>query len=318
MSRIHSTRRGHNNSMLRLEALEDRKLMAGNVMVNLNVAVNQWQLIGDALSNDVQIQNSSTGVGLEAVGRNGTMLNAAASPVQLGFIDNLFANLGMGDDRLGISGAGGDNDIGNIAAFMGDGNDRIEASTTFVRNHVSLSTGYGHDTIVANLQIGGNLNVNTGSGNDYVELSANTGLALLADSQIDPAYVFGGAIGGGSQVNINTGLGHDTVIFNAGVDGNLRINSGLGNDYVRVWSTQVADNALINMDGGTDDCDIEGSVFSGNTAIRMGAGADSVDIDYSTYIFSTGAFLFDGGLGGDVLDRDGNVFGVVINFETIA
>jgi hypothetical protein len=312
-----SPRRIRTNTSLRVETLEDRKLMAGNVLVNFDAASSTWRLVGDALSNNAQIRPSSTGPGLEVAGLGGTTLNGAATPIHLGYIDNLFANMGAGHDRLGITGAINDRDIGSIAAFMGDGNDRIDCDETYLRDNVIFGTALGSDRIVAHLQTGGNLTVNSGNGNDYVELSGNTGLALLADSQIDPAYVFGGAIGGGSQVNINTDLGHDTLIFNIGVDGNLRINTGAGNDYVRVWSTQVADSATILMDVGTDECSIESSPFSGNTLIRTGAGDDLVTVDNGTHTLSTGGFVFDGGIGADTLNRTGNIFGNVFNFETL-
>lgn len=314
-----STTRSNLRTSLGLEPLESRSLMAGNVLVNLNAALSRWELIGDGMSNDVQVQSSAAG-GLEAVGLNGTTLNGAAVAVQLGTVDDLFASLGNGDDRLGITNANGVNDLRNLSVTTGQGADTVEITEAYVRGSVNLNTGPGDDLVDAHLQIRGNLNIVTGAGNDVVDVRGNTGLALLANSQIDPEYVFagGGGIGGGSLVNIDLGIGHDKLIFNNGVDGNLRINLGAGDDVATIWSTQVAGSTLFRGEAGADECSVENTDFSGPAAFRMGDGDDTLTIDNGTYVLSTGAFGFDGGLGaGDILDRSGNVFGVVVNFETL-
>jgi hypothetical protein len=299
-----------------IESLEGRSLMAGDVTVAFNPANNRWTLTGDNFGNQVSIEGSPLG-GLQAVGVAGTTLNGVALPVQLGVVDDLFANLGAGGDSISIEDMIGFNHGQNISINTGDGSDNVLIDNITLSGNLSIVTGNGNDTIDATQQIGGNLRISSGNGNDSVTVWGNSGLSIMANGQVDPNYVFNGAIGGGIQANINTGRGADSLFFNNGVDGDLTINMGTEKDVLTIFSTQVADQTDVDTGAGNDFAEVTASAFSGPTAFDMGVGNDELTLDIFTPALSTGPFGFDGGAGFDILDRNGLAYGAVINFEVL-
>lgn len=116
---------------------------------------------------------------------------------------------------------------------------------------------------------------------------------------------------------LGMGDGQDTLSFNAGVDGGLRISMGGGHDLARIGSTQVSGASLFRGDDGDDRCSVERTEYRAASVFRMGAGDDTLTIDTATPVVSSGPFGFNGDLGVDTLDRSAKVFGAALNFELL-
>lgn len=246
-----------NELSLRLERLESRIMLSGNVMATLLGP--DLYLEGDDLDNDIEIQVVNDEVVL--VGENDTTINGS-------------------DANLVIGSPGADFE-GNIIVRLKDGNDRlvIREGVT-VEKSVLVFAGSGNDSVgVDNANITGNLRVNGGTGDDAL---------TIRDSSVNHLRFIGGAGADvvnieDSQVNgrlvISTGTGNDSVVLNNVTTGKVGVVSlGAGNDELVVSNSEFS-RSLIGITGAGDDfLEVDSTRVDGYSIFFTGSGADSTNL----------------------------------------
>jgi hypothetical protein len=226
-----------------MESLEGRTLMAGFVDVSLSGGT--LFLRGDAASNGVAVVGTGVAGQFAIVGHNNVVgaatpgdvssattlrFNGAsvAGPLVLNGVVNINADLGAGNDQIGVTGGG--------AAYYGAVLLNDYATNNVVVPPVSPAAG-----TATSLQ--GSISIVTGNGNDAVALLVNTPNVIAVD----------------------TGAGNDYAVLESSSTLNLAINTGAGDsslngsDRVRVRNTNVQIAVGVNTYAGNDIVDVFGS-----------------------------------------------------------
>jgi hypothetical protein len=182
---------------------------------------------------------------------------------------------GAGDDTVDLSGA---QVTGNVTTTLGGGDNSFlstgSTAATFGGNVNFTTTDKGDNQFVivgggnAN-SIAGGLTVNTGAGDDTVNVTTN--------------------VGGNLSINTGTSPDGDLIDCSDGVvTGTATIKSGnAGNIYggLQIWGMTFKHATTLGTGTGTNSVDIEGCDFGslgGAFNLTSGAGADTVKIAAST------------------------------------
>jgi hypothetical protein len=334
-------------SSLRLESLEPRLPLAGNVTAQLSGGT--LFLTGDALDNAL-IVASVTGGKMAVIGNPGTTINGSANPfVTSKAVTNIIANLNGGSDAIGF---------GNSAEVFAT--QLRDFGITLVPAFDPLAAQAAIDAVAAGattLSLPGSLTVTTGDGNDLVgivgnvrgSVVANLGSAIAGSKQgngfvignplVDPLVdgltsrvdgavsVVGGAqqdsviLYGGSSVSggvtLALGNGRNTaeVVLDGGSIGSFAYAGGTGDDGVVIGNKQTVQNS-INVFTGTHGKDAIGLFFGvtvgGSVSLNTGTGADDDLVQIGANI--RGNLSVATGAGNDIIGVSTNVgLGLAIN-----
>ncbi len=226
-------------------------------------------------------------------------------------LGSVSVNLAAGNDSIVV------NDIlmGSFNLLETTGNDRVNLNNVGVRGNVQINTNVGADQIRVDGLFQGNVTILSGIHDDTVTVSGDMGIVFAGPNtkELNPNYVFGGAIGGASVLTINTSDGSDKVNLNSlDVDGTVVVNTGIHKDRVSTNILRVADSMDIRTGDGADNVLIA-LTSCPLTTIDVGSGDDLVDVDL--FSLGSGAWNFNGGLGIDTLNRHGSLLGAHVNFE---
>jgi hypothetical protein len=169
----------------RLELLEQRRLLAGNVQVDYDAAANTINVKGGAAS-DALVVTGMWDSGYTVIGVYGTRFNGAMRVhidprTEVGGHANLNIDLGKGDDAISL-----DNFVAlNVRVQMGQGNDGVFTTGLSALDGLSIETGKGDDVMVlGNTKIHNGLNIETGSGNDQLWFIYNAGVTVLSGNAV--------------------------------------------------------------------------------------------------------------------------------------
>lgn len=245
-----STRTKHSKTKLGVEKLENRELLAGNVLAT--VSSNTLFITGDANANSVDV-TSRYGVvyvsGQNTGGLRGDTLINGRNEVSIGnFRGNIQVRLGGGNDSFQLYNVA-DRDFRNIDVNMGSGVDEHVnlAFARFLGNVDINSNGSQRNRVsLAFGSVAGDANIETGSGNDWVAVSSSVGKNLTINTN-------GNYLTGYDIVNIGPGGG----IAPLKIGGRLTLNTGDGNDQVNLDQLEV-DSLFASLGAGDDS-------FSANT-----------------------------------------------------
>lgn len=273
-----------------VEALEDRTLLAGNVLATLSNGT--LTLTGDAAANQVELKVASGNVVVE--GTLGTTINGgtAVFTVVTGgtrISGDVIATLGAGADSLLVNGIL----IGaGVSIDAGDGDDSVQLRGT------AASAG-----ALSSLRVTDDLTVRGGLGNDTI--SFDTGVVfdnveLAGDDGNDTLALFG--ISSGDSIELEGGAGNDTIsIRTSSADDDLRIDGGEGADQVRIEGGFVKDFLAIDTGAGTDNVILRTTGARRDASIQTGDGDDTLNLISS--VFGDG-FRADTGAGNDMVVTD--------------
>lgn len=186
-------------------------------------------------------------------------------PDFFGLFDSLLAGLGCG-------GFGGSPGCGNSGGSAG-----------------------GEHVAVADVNVTGNLSVNTGSGKDEILIGAAHTPATDNNPLLN--LVFGPVTVGGN-LRVSSGAGDDTVLLVAvAVTGDTKLDTGAGNDDVGVLdSSTFMGDFTIEAGRGNDSIVLSTDSFMGAVAIHGGAGTDTIGLGDS--LFQSSVTIY-GGPGND-------------------
>lgn len=196
-------RRRMDNCASKIEILERRQFLAGNVTVAINASLTAT-IIGDNKSNEIAVTLMSNGSGYLLTGLDGTKINGyAAVTIPTSTAYNFNISMGNGDDLVEFVGPQlGTQKLGtqNLNLSMGNGDDRVILQGTTVFGDVSIATGNGKDAVsLATTHVTQDLAISTGNGNDRV--------VLASDLQVDGTV----SVDGGHGKNAITGVPTSTA-----------------------------------------------------------------------------------------------------------
>jgi len=244
---------------LGLESLEDRRVMAGNVIVSVNAG--DLFIRGDNNANLISIVQVNTGR-YQVSGLPGTRINGGTSPVTTGLVtDDVTITMAGGNDRVTL----GSSTVGvtitlpdNLTVNMGAGVDRL-VSTRVRANSARIVMGAATendvDTLIARGSIfRGSATLIMGGGNDSMSLEHSQVAGLLTiqlQAGNDTATIKSGSAG---SVLLQCGIGDDFGIFRGtlNVAGDVVARGGAGFD-----SGVVDPDAVITIGGEITATDFE-------------------------------------------------------------
>lgn len=309
--------RRSNRRRLTCQALETRKMMAGDVSVDpvYSGAVFDLSIVGDSENNSIEVvQNGSQ---LEIRGLDNTLINGSENPhvialnrLDLRTLDDIMIEMGHGSDSVVMSdvqvGGQGLPAFGarghNLSVNMGTGNNRFEATDIFVRDHFTLDSTVrwaGNNRVsLRDIDVGQDLRFYSSGGNDMLQIN---------DSTI------------GDDFYVSTAQGSDDIaLIDSSVGDNINIDTGSGDDFMNLTNVDADDIYLVGNRGNdqfflrdvnaSDDIHVHGG--SGNDTfwgidvtcpdLRMYGGRGS---DFFTVInTTTDWFRLDGGYGSDTVE----------------
>lgn len=236
---------------LGLQKLEDKVLMAGDVAVSVSngdLHIDEYRSdIGEDQS--VQVYQLSNG-NVRVQGLNGTMiatdvrLNGQTftfrrSSLDMAMSDDIFVNLGGGNDSLSMLSHNGGLDADTVQIDMGGGGEDRDSVSVYglsTRSGLGINTGRDNDHVtVGSSQIGDgsweDLRVNTGSGADVVQVNTTT----IADDLIVQTY------GSSSEAD------NDTLRVDSVVADDLYAYLGNGDDNATVQFSDFDDDVSLDM-----------------------------------------------------------------------
>jgi hypothetical protein len=305
------------------EKLEDRQLMAANVVASMgghlasravpaNVAGNVTAAIvnhgltltGDSGNDQIEITQIGTNL-FEVTGENGTTVNGKANQT-FSFTGNISANFKGGNDGLSLNGtlsSGGYMTLpGSLTVVLGDGNNGLVLQNTTVSGNLSVTGGSGADDVYfyySGVGLGANndCSINLGAGantivTDYLRVQRDL---LITDLSSSGDFMLLQGVSAGRNVNIQTGSGSDDItIDNFFAKNDLNISTGGGNDYLTLG--EVIDE----HHGTTPTPDSQGELYAAGMSVDLGAGDDQLCLGRVVVPLAT----IDGNTGNDTLYRN--------------
>jgi hypothetical protein len=301
---------------IRVESLEQRQLMAGDVMAALEGSL--LTVEGDNFDNQVAITRTAIG-DIVIAGQNGTLINGLPSVrFPRVALNSLEVRMEGGNDSVALRGLQVANDV-NVD--LGAGNDRLTSPSTTpstINGNLSVWGNEGNDVVqMAGLSVRENLSIDGGLGSLNSSISNSTidkVMSIIGDDADDVVSVVGTSIGldlaletkGGSDrvtltdvgalhLSINTdsngAVGLDQVTLNRVTTvEDIGIFTGAGNDIVRLTDVTSGKSIIVSLDEGNDRL----------IATRVQAAEDAV---------------FEGGAGLDTLENFGIFAGVKREFK---
>lgn len=274
-----------------IQALEDRSLLAGNVVASLNGG--HLSVTGDAAANQLEVTFSNNQVVLR--GMTDTTINGSASVFVIA--DN--TDTAPGNITI-LTGAGNDTVIfsrnvkvaGHVFLDGGTDNDSLSVTGATFRQSVSIYGRGGNDTIsLQNATVDGILRVKGNSGDDLISLTnvtTNSGLRIVGGSGADGVSL--NNVTTNSWTEIKTGAGNDDItIRDSDINGFLRVKTRQGSDILDMDGNTVDGVTAINMGRATDFVRLRNTnTFNSAFCVQAGDGnADAVNIGTAT-VFNAG------------------------------
>ena len=280
----------------RFELLEQRQLLAGDVLVNVVDGI--LMVRGDALDNKIMIAAGAEAGDFVVTGLDGTTVHedgqTPGAEVTVTGVHSAKVGLGAGNDLVAVVGA---NVRGHLAIRTGAGDDRVLIGTggdapelvgvlpadvaVNVRGLLSIDTNGDHDRVAVDDASIGRLAINAGVGNDDVSL----GSTAAVDESGARLRVHRG-------IHVNLGDGNDELNMDQlRVRGGIIALGGPGDDTLNATSTRS--HALAVLGGGGMDSVSLTHIDAHHLGIHTGDDSDSVDVRDSVFT-SFGVSLGDG------------------------
>lgn len=308
---------------LRLEPLEHRQMMAGNV----TASISNGDLIvdGDDLNNAITIESAGTNT-VQVRGFNDTLgsatsVNGSPNALQIfsGFTGSVVVRINGGDDlvrvtNLVVNGSvivdlAGGADEAVLGRDSATGDLRFAATPSgplYVTGGVVITAGAGNDNVVQSdlhIQDGGTTDL--GAGNDTLTVrrppssAANVEYAgsyfMLPGDGDDSLNVTGLVVGGSLTVDDATGV-TTLNMTSMGVGVNFSVFTDQLNDQINISATNTHQTLNIVTEGGADYVNV--SAIADLFLLNTGAANDDVHISSA----SIDELSLQLGLGNDALD----------------
>jgi hypothetical protein len=210
---------------LRLEPLEQRLLLDGNVLVG--VIGGELFVVGDGAANEITIWRDGDFIvvsGVDGTDINGINEDDFYAPLPL---SNINISMNEGDDAVVVDNIGFG---GNINYEGGDGHDDFLLVNSGILGSLNLLGGFGDDDfLIDGVGVGGSVTVGTGRGEDDV---------LLAD------------VGMGGSLSVeSTGGELDVLLDGVGVRGDVAVAGVNSQTEVLMADVGIGGGLQVNADG---------------------------------------------------------------------
>ncbi len=290
------------NLRLGVEALEDRRLLAGNITATFFGG--NLVLRGDASDNAVTISQTAPNT-VSVLGKtnsgSATTINGLAGPITFtGVLNSVDADLKAGNDQFLLGNNSTDvnalnNEIlfGSVGTFSG-----LASARTVVKFGVVARMGDGIDSVVIFADVGGDIFVDGGANNDGfgVQGSIVRGSVTFEGGTGDnPSLLVRNTIVS-NQININGGQGANRANVSSSTAQNVNFHGNEGADLITVSNSNIKNNVSVNSFGGADSLLIGGSTIGGSAYLDVGSADDSVSIDNTSIRFDA---IITGWIGND-------------------
>ena len=301
-------KRRSNNRINRLEALETRQLMAGDIgIVTDNVTAafegNNLVIEGNHLDNEIKVSQDGFG-NLTVQGLNGTTINGNNTPTVFlggdGWIDgDVIINMGSGDDKVTVQGL---QISGDLSIFGHTGEDFVMVTQTTVGDNALVHGGWDADQLyVFNSQIGSvfteGLTVVAGNGDNTVLVAGTETAGLMSITAGDGDDTIYTSLSGSNagMLSINARDGVNRVQMHDSHGNSLNILGGDHEDVVWLDGFETSNPGLtvadINIEtGGSDDLIAMHTEEIGDLMVDSGIGHDTVIASFHAedVVFSLG------------------------------
>jgi hypothetical protein len=264
--------------LARFESLEERNLLAGDVLVS--VLEGRLVIEGDELANNIAITAGAEAGSFVISGLDGTTVHEGEAPAAevtvTGVEAGVRVELGEGDDTMALA------DVSiqsNVSINMGEGNDTVEVGigagepgevmpdevSVMIRGALRITTEGGNDEItVDDATIRGSLHVDAGDGDDTVSLGGMNGTVGVASL---------GGLGGLGGI-----LNGEKIDARVHVRGSLHVDLGGGSNELDM--NFVHAKLFASVEGGSEDDDINiGESQMLSLSVRTGDGMDTISLE---------------------------------------
>lgn len=300
------------NRSFRLETLESRNLMAGNVTASLVGGVLSVQ--GDALGNSVQVQEVQPNqFRVVSIDNGATTVNGTTLVDLYGTVNRVEINMGGGDDFVRVFNFPS---ITRLDVHTGEGNDLVKLQGVHVSGPALINGLYNPSTSATLTQPKtvevvdssfGNLAVYTGNGRDVITLDSvqtRSTLDLYAADEYNQITVSGSQVGGGLYMTGGAHLDKFTVSETAvGTNARLAfrplvVSTGGYYDNVTLKGVTAHDSAEIYLGQGTNfsvdqTATVTGSTFHKGLVIDADSGHNRINVSHSSIGMGVGSYDLD-------------------------
>ncbi len=298
------------NRLARVESLENRQLLAGDVLASLEGSL--LKIEGDVLDNQIAINQAANG-NVTVVGLTGTLVNGRNSVTfrnpQLNAME---VRMGGGSDTVTMRGVQLTNDL---YVDLGAGNDRFNAPLSFPVNigaNATFEGGLGNDVIqLAGMSVGDSLAISGGTGvltAQLSDLTVDQVLVVIGDDMDDLVNISRAIVG--DSVSIETKVGADRVNLTDPQAYDLNVNmdaNAVGAD--RLTMTRVTTQGDINVSTGAGDDVVRMVDVTSAKSIKVSTDAGN-DFVSGTRVSAVLDAVFEGGAGIDIFEDRGSFGGV--------
>ncbi|MEM8679181.1 MAG: hypothetical protein AAGF97_07515 [Planctomycetota bacterium] len=200
--------------------------------------------------------------------------------------------------------------INNLRLIMRDGADIININTDVdVGGNLNVNTGRGEDMIkgTGKVTVGGNLAANLGTENDTLDSTIKVGrnARVVGGRGEDTITLKVDEVGG--SLNVSGGADNDTIMVTGDAAGmkkvvrNVSINTSSGNDTAYLTDLTIDGNSRFSTGSGIDIGHIDEVAANGNVRVATGTGTDTLNVGMAS---AAGALKLDGrsfnvNMGGD-------------------
>ncbi len=311
--------RTRKNRRLNLESLEGRKMMAGDVSVALEGQLLTVQ--GDNLGNQVVVSQNAAGA-VTISGQNGTLINGLPSVRFINpQLNAMEIRMEGGDDSVSLRGVRIANDL---FADLGAGNDLLTtaaATPVVIGANAMIEAGAGNDIVrLSGITVREDLMIQGGVGTLNASLNAaavDKALTIIGDDANDSVALAGVRVG--DAVSIETKGGSDVVSMNDVSALALLVNTdatGVGVDRVTMNRVTAIEDIGISTGAGNDTVALTDVTSGKSLTVSLDEGNDSFT---GTRVSVVEDAVFEGGAGVDVFTDRGITAGIkkdVKDFET--
>ncbi len=254
------------------------------------------KIIGDNAANQVLVSQAANG-DVTIRGQNGTRVNGIEvvrfRAIQLNAVEILAEG---GNDVITLSGIRPTNDL---FVNLGSGNDRLNTSTAInVGANCTIEGAEGDDNVRMVLAtVGEDLTIDGGIGRlttTIDRLQCGKTLAVISDNLRDTINITASVVN--NLVAVETKGEIDRVTLSGLMATGIVVSTDLGNDNVSLIDVMSADDAGVFTGDGNDTVLIENAEFSKSLTVSVDAGNDNVEAVAVTVALDA---VFEGGAGTD-------------------
>ena len=299
------TMRKANQRSLRLQPLESRNPLAGNIIGNL--VGTTLALGGDAADNQLVVTEVAPNQ-IQVTGLTGTTINGAPSQLfAANLIESVIIRTADGDDQVKVENLSlADTPNGYLGIFTSRGNDLVKLLNVTTTQQIRVEAGVDDDWVdVRQTSTNGLLLVNGDSGDDQLRLSwvKAKDLNIEADGGVDRVSVYRAKalnditvnigpdtdyirlsrLKANNDIEIRSDEGDDilsTYGMRAGQD--VIVNTSAGNDSVWMNRTQAGRNVVVGTDFGNDRLSMRNTHAVDDFFVELGSGDDKAQIGNAT------------------------------------